>query len=261
MRADIYLNASGYTTSRKKAQDLIDAGAVFIDGTQVKKSSVNIDETAEHDVRIEQVFKYVSRGGMKLEAALNAFSVNVNGKRAVDIGASTGGFTDCLLKRGAVSVVAIDAGYGQLHESLRADKRVTNIEHFNARELSVDVVREPCDVATADVSFISQTYIIEGVASVLKDGGLFISLIKPQFEAGRQGIGKGGIVTNAAYRYLAVKRVVSFAFEHGFDCTGLIRSPIEGGDGNIEYLACFVKRACVKPKIDDKTILLITKKK
>ena len=258
---DVYLNLAGHTASRKKAQDLIEAGAVFIDGAQVKKSSVSIDEAIPHEVRIEQVFKYVSRGGMKLEAALDAFSVNVNGKRAVDIGASTGGFTDCLLKRGAASVIAIDAGYGQLHESLLADKRVTNIEHFNARELSVDIVGEPCDVATADVSFISQTYIIEGISSVLKDGGCFISLIKPQFEAGRQGIGKGGIVTSAAYRYLAVKRVISFAVERGFDCVGLIRSPIEGGDGNIEYLACFVKKACVKPKIDDKAILFITKKK
>lgn len=260
MRVDVYLSAAGYTASRKKAQDLIDAGAVFIDGAQVKKSSVNIDENVGHDVKIEQVFKYVSRGGMKLEAALNAFSLNVNGKRAVDIGASTGGFTDCLLKRGASSVVAIDAGYGQLHETLRADRRVVNIEHFNARELSIDVVGEPCDIAVADVSFISQTYIIEGIASVLKDGGCFVSLIKPQFEAGRQGIGKGGIVTSAAYRYLAVKRVISFAIEHGFDCTGLIRSPIEGGDGNIEYLACFIKKQCVKPRVDDKTILFITKK-
>ena len=261
MRVDVYLSAAGYTQSRKKAQDLIDAGAVFIDGEAVKKSSSLIDHTVEHEVRIEQVFKYVSRGGMKLEAALNAFSVNVNGKRAVDVGASTGGFTDCLLKRGAASVIAIDAGHGQLHESLKRDVRVTNIEHFNARELSAEIVGELCDVATADVSFISQTYIIPGIASVLNDGGSFVSLIKPQFEAGRQGIGKGGIVTSAAYRYLAVKRVINAAVENGFDCVGLIRSPIEGGDGNIEYLAHFVKKYCVNPKVDDKTILLITKRK
>ena len=261
MRVDVYLNAAGYTPSRKKAQDLIDAGAVFIDGEAVKKSSANIDETVEHDVKIEQVFKYVSRGGMKLEAALNAFSVNVNGKKAVDIGASTGGFTDCLLKRGVSSVVAIDAGYGQLHESLLSNPRVTNIEHFNARELTPATVEGLCDVATTDVSFISQTYIIPQISSVLAENGVFISLIKPQFEAGRQGIGKGGIVTSAAYRYLAVKRVINCAQENGFDCTGLIRSPIEGGDGNIEYLACFIKRYCIKPQVDDRTILLITKKK
>ena len=130
MRVDVYLHAAGYTSSRKKAQDLISHGAVFIDGKEVKKSSSDIDETIAHEVKIEQVFKYVSRGGMKLEAALNAFAINVSGKRAVDIGASTGGFTDCLLQRGAASVVAIDAGYGQLHESLRADRRAGEVESF-----------------------------------------------------------------------------------------------------------------------------------
>lgn len=260
MRVDVYLSAAGYTASRKRAQDLIDGGAVFIDGKQIKKSSAVVDETLPHEVKIEQLFKYVSRGGMKLEAALDAFSVNVNGKRAVDVGASTGGFTDCLLSRGARAVVAIDAGYGQLHERLRADARVVNIEHFNARELDIDIVGEPCDFACADVSFISQTYIIGGIASVLRDGGSFISLIKPQFEAGRAGIGKNGIVTSAAYRFLAVKRVINCATEQGFDCVGLIRSPIEGGDGNIEYLAHFVKKTCVKPRVDDKLILAITKK-
>lgn len=260
VRVDVFLSCAGYTKSRKKAQDLIDAGAVFIDGEAVKKSSAQIDESISHDVKIEQVFKYVSRGGMKLAAALDAFGINVNGRRAVDIGASTGGFTDCLLQRGASSVVAIDAGYGQLHESLRADKRVVCIEHFNARDLSPEVVGELCHVATADVSFISQTYIIPQVSSVLLDGGSFISLIKPQFEAGRQGIGKGGIVVSSAYRYLAAKRVINCALEHGFDCVGLIPSPITGGDGNREYLAHFVKKTCIKPKIDDKYILAVTKK-
>ncbi len=259
MRVDVYLSAAGYTQSRKKAQDLIDLEVVFIDGKQVKKSSENIDETVEHEVVIKQAFKYVSRGGMKLEAALDAFSINVSGKRAVDIGASTGGFTDCLLKRGAASVVAIDAGYGQLHESLRADKRVTVIEHFNARELSLDVVGAPCRIVTEDVSFISQTYIIPRIADIIEEGGSFISLIKPQFECGPQGIGKGGIVINAAYRYLAVKRVISCAIECGFDCVGLIPSPITGGDGNTEYLAHFIKQTCIKPRIDDKMMQRITR--
>lgn len=260
IRADVYLTAAGYTASRKKAQDLIAAGAVVLDGECVKKSSSLVDETVEHVVRIEQVFKYVSRGGMKLEAALDAFSLNVSGKRAVDIGASTGGFTDCLLKRGAATVVAIDAGYGQLHESLRKDRRVSVIEHFNARELKAETVGMPCHIATMDVSFISQTYIIPALPAVLLDGGSFISLIKPQFEAGPQGIGKNGIVINAAYRYLAVKRVISCACENGFDCIGLIPSPITGGDGNREYLAHFIKKSCVEPRINDKMILAITKK-
>ena len=258
MRADVYLSTFGHTESRKKAQDLISAGAVRIDGETVKKSSALINELVPHTVELEQIFKYVSRGGMKLEAALDAFGISVNHLKAVDIGASTGGFTDCLLKRGASSVYAVDSGVGQLHPDLRADKRVRCIERFNARELSEEITEGQCDIAVADVSFISQTYIIEGIASVLKGGGIFVSLIKPQFEAGRSALSKNGIVVSPAYRFLAVKRVVSFACEHGFDCIGLIRSPIEGGDGNKEYLACFVKKDCIKPKIDDKIIKRIT---
>ena len=258
MRVDVYLSVAGHVQSRKKAQDLIDAGAVRIDGETVKKSSATINENIPHEVEIEQVFKYVSRGGMKLEAALDAFRINVNRKKAVDVGASTGGFTDCLLKRGAACVYAVDSGIGQLHPDLLADSRVRSIEHFNARELDESVTEGKCDIAVADVSFISQTYIIPNVASVLKDGGEFVSLIKPQFEAGRAALGKNGIVHSAAYRFLAAKRVISFAVECGFDCIALIRSPIEGGDGNKEYLAYFVKRECVTPKVDDKTIKRIT---
>ena len=258
MRVDVYLAAAGYTQSRKKAQDLIDAGVVKIDGVTVKKSSLVINESVEHNVVIEQPFLYVSRGGVKLEAALNAFKINVNRKKALDVGASTGGFTDCLLKRGAKEVYAIDAGIGQLHESLRNDERVHSIEHFNARELNPSITDGACDVAVADVSFISQTYIIAQIASCLSEGASFISLIKPQFEAGRAALGKNGVVTNSAYRFLAAKRVISFAVENGFDCVGLICSPIEGGDGNVEYLAHFIKKSCVKPQIDDKIIKRVT---
>lgn len=258
MRADVYLHAAGYTQSRKKAQDLIDAGAVRIDGEIIKKSSFVINETVAHDVKIDQVFRYVSRGGMKLEAALDAFSINVNRKKAVDVGASTGGFTDCLLQRGARQVIAIDSGVGQLHDSLRADERVLCVEHFNAREMDLSTTDGYCDIAVADVSFISQTYLIEPISKCLLDGGVFVSLIKPQFEAGRQALGKNGIVTSAAYRFLAAKRVVACAVENGFDCIGFIRSPIEGGDGNKEYLAYFIKKACVEPRIDDKYLKRIT---
>ena len=258
MRIDLYLTEAGYTPSRKKAQDLIAASAVFVDGVAVKKPSAPINEAVPHEVRIEQVFRYVSRGGMKLEAALDAFGISVNRRRAVDVGASTGGFTDCLLQRGASHVVAVDAGIGQLHESLRADPRVTVIERFNARELTPQVTDGLCDIAVADVSFISQTYIIPPIASVLVPNGIFVSLIKPQFEAGRQGLGKNGVVTNAAYRFLAAKRVINSALENGLDCVGLIRSPIEGGDGNKEYLAYFVKRPALESQIDDKKIKQIT---
>lgn len=258
MRVDVYLTAAGYTSSRKKAQDLISEGAVIIDGEPVKKSSAPINETVEHSVIIEQVFPFVSRGGVKLQAALDAFGINVNGKKAVDVGASTGGFTDCLLQRGAKRVIAVDSGIGQLHESLREDNRVLSVEHFNARELNTEITDGYCDIAVADVSFISQTYIIPPIATVLRDGGIFVSLIKPQFEAGRQALGKNGVVTNSAYRFLAAKRVIYCAAENGFDCLGLIKSPIEGGDGNKEYLAYFVKKSCIKPQIDDKIIKRIT---
>ncbi len=258
MRADLYLSTFGHTESRKKAQDLIDAGAVRIDGQVVKKASAIVNEDIPHQVDIEQVFKYVSRGGRKLEMALEVFRINVNRKKAVDIGASTGGFTDCLLKHGAARVYSVDAGIGQLHESLRADSRVVCLEKFNARELTPEVTEGLCDIAVEDVSFISQTYIIPNIARVLRDGGEFVSLIKPQFEAGRRALGKGGIVHNRAYRYIAVKRVIECAVANGFDCVNLIHSPIDGGDGNKEYLAHFVKRSCIKPKVDDMTIKIIT---
>lgn len=258
MRADQYLPAAGYTASRKRAQDLILAGAVKIDGVTVKKPSSPVNEAIEHTVEIEQVFAYVSRGGTKLQAALDAFGISVNRLKAVDVGASTGGFTDCLLRRGAAEVIAVDAGVGQLHESLLRDARVRSVEHFNARELSVAVTGGECDIAVADVSFISQTYLIAPIASVLKPGGIFVSLIKPQFEAGRSALGKNGVVHNSAYRFLAAKRVIQCAVENGFDCLGLIPSPIEGGDGNKEYLAYFVKKSCIKPSVDDKQIKRIT---
>lgn len=259
MRADLYLSAFGHTPSRKKAQDLIAEGAVKIDGIEIKKPSTPVNEEVPHTVDIAEVFKYVSRGGMKLEAALNAFRINVNGKKAVDVGASTGGFTDCLLQRGAARVYSVDSGIGQLHEKLREDKRVVCIEKFNARELSAEETDGECDIATCDVSFISQTYIIPNIAATVRNGGELVSLIKPQFEAGRGALGKGGIVHSGAYRYLAVKRVIECALGCGLDCVGLIPSPIEGGDGNKEYLAYFVKRPCVRCAVDDKTMRFITR--
>lgn len=259
MRVDLYLSTFGHAGSRKKAQDLIAAGAVKIDGIEVKKPSALINEEVPHTVDIEEVFKYVSRGGMKLEAALNAFRVSVGGKKAVDVGASTGGFTDCLLQRGAAKIYSVDSGIGQLHEKLRANERVVCIERFNARELTAENTDGECDIAVCDVSFISQTYIIPGIAATVRQGGEFVSLIKPQFEAGRSALGKGGIVHSGAYRYLAVKRVLECALANGFDCIGLIPSPIEGGDGNKEYLAYFVKRPCLKCAVDDKTMRFITR--
>lgn len=239
MRVDVFLAASGYAKSREAAKRLIEAGRVSIDGKAVAKASENVDETAEHDVEITETDEFVSRGGLKLEAALDAFKINVTGMRAVDIGASTGGFTDCLLRRSAAFVYAVDSGHGQLDERLCRDGRVANIEGFNARQLcegNLGGIGAQLDIAVMDVSFISQTYILPGISNLLKSGGVLVSLIKPQFEAGRAAVGKGGIVKHKQDRLAAVRRVMDCAAASGFGYIGLITSPITGGDGNVEYL-------------------------
>ena len=241
MRVDLYLYKHGYTRSRQKAQDLIAEKAVKIDGALIAKPSLDVDETAEHTVEIVETCPYVGRGGLKLDGAMQTFNLSVEGLTAMDIGASTGGFTDCLLRHGASRVFAIDSGYDQLAESLRNDPRVVNIERCNARNLSLETTGGVlCDFAVIDVSFISQTYILPTLKSVLHPGSCVVSLIKPQFEAGQTGLGKNGIVKNAAYRFLSVKRVLHTAEEHHLFCKALMRSPIKGGDGNVEYLALFI---------------------
>lgn len=241
MRADLFLSVTGKVKSREAAKKLIEAGGVTVDGKTVTKPSEEIDENFPHEVSVTLKEKFVSRGGLKLEAALESFGIDVTGFTALDIGASTGGFTDCLLSRGASFVTAVDSGKGQLDPSLISDKRVRNIEKYNARELSADILPGCVDIVVMDVSFISQTLIIPSVVSVMKPDGYFVSLIKPQFEAGRAAVGKGGIVKSAEARLAAVTRVISSASEVGLLCTGLIVSPITGGDGNKEYLSCFVK--------------------
>lgn len=245
MRADTYLHFTGHTKSRQSAKELIEAGFVEIDGRRVVKPSEMVDAALPHSVGILQKERYVSRGGHKLEAALDYFKIDVIGMTAVDIGASTGGFTDCLLQRGAARVFALDSGSGQLAASLLADGRVVNIEKFNARRLCEgDAGPVPAgkkaDIATIDVSFISQTYIIPGLKNILRDKGLFVSLIKPQFEAGREAVGRGGIVRDNKYHIASIKKVIECAQQSGFGCLGVIRSPVLGGDGNTEYLAAFV---------------------
>lgn len=245
MRADVFLTARGFAESRTKACRLISEGKVFIDGNAVLKPSENISD-GEHSVTVTEQDKYVGRGGLKLEAALAAFDVDVSGKRCIDVGASTGGFTDCLLQFGARSVCAVDSGRGQLHSKLAGDSRVSLVEGFNARELNAEQFGY-FSVAVMDVSFISQTLIHSAVFSVLDDGASFISLIKPQFEAGRAAADKHGIVKAANDRKNAVLKVLRSAVACGFDVKDVIRSPIEGGDGNIEYLACFEKKAGLAP--------------
>ncbi len=245
MRIDVYLTQYGHAPSRARAQQLIEAGQVKIDGVTVSKHSLQVDEQLAHTVEIGEDIPYVGRGGCKLEAALDAFEVSVDGAWAMDIGASTGGFTDCLLRRGAARVYAVDSGSGQLAPALVADARVINMEKCNARYLTPDVLGQEfvehggADIIVMDVSFISQTYIHPILTTHLLPGGKAITLIKPQFEVGREGLGKGGIVRESRFRRMAVARVLESAAVVGLVPLRVIRSPIEGGDGNVEYLALF----------------------
>lgn len=235
MRLDVYLTQMGYTDSRERAKRLISAGAVSLDGRVVDKPAFDVIGDPEVAV-IEEEF--VGRGGEKLKAALAYFSLDVQSARALDIGASTGGFTQCLLKNGASSVVALDAGCGQLHPSLRNDERVTNIEKYNARDLrECDVGR--FDLVVMDVSFISATYILPHFPEVMLPNARAVTLIKPQFEVGRAALNKKGLVKSQKDHIFAVSRVLSAAKAAGLVPIGLAPSPIKGGDGNMEYLACF----------------------
>ena len=247
IRVDVYLVSEGYSKSRESAQRSIEAGLVMIDGKLIKKPSEKIDETVEHSVECENTIAYVGRGGLKLEAALDAFGIDPSGKICFDVGASTGGFTDCLLKRGAKKVYAIDSGRDQLAKELRDDERVVSLEGMNARFLNFDSVGSYADIIVMDVSFISQTLILPRFQLLLNDGGEVVTLIKPQFECGREALGKGGIVKKPEHRLSAVRRVAFVAEENGLHLCDLIRSPIEGGDGNVEFLARFTKDMNTQP--------------
>ena len=247
IRVDVYLVSEGYSKSRESAQRSIEAGLVMIDGKPIKKPSEKIDETVEHSVECENTIAYVGRGGLKLEAALDAFGIDPSGKICFDVGASTGGFTDCLLKRGAKKVYAIDSGRDQLAKDLRDDERVVSLEGMNARFLNFDSVGSYADIIVMDVSFISQTLILPRFQVLLNDGGEVVTLIKPQFECGREALGKGGIVKKPEHRLSAVRRVAFVAEENGLHLCDLIRSPIEGGDGNVEFLARFTKDMNTQP--------------
>lgn len=240
MRIDVYLSENGIVNSRTEAKRFIDEGAVYVNGKQITKPSYDVD--GNENITVDKTVKeFVSRGGLKLKGALSEFSVSAEGRLCIDVGASSGGFTDCLLQSGAVHVLAVDSGSGQLAESLRRDERVTVFENYNARYMKREDFEYTPDLAVMDVSFISATYIIPSIYDVLADNGEFICLIKPQFEVGRSGLGKGGIVKDSKARDLAVKKVVDFAVNTGFEVRGVVQSSIKGGDGNIEFLAHFVK--------------------
>ncbi len=241
-RIDIYLFQNGFAKSREAARRSIESGLVTVDGKIVKKASEKIDEMKEHSIECINALPYVGRGGLKLEAALDSFSIDPSNSVCIDIGASTGGFTDCLLKRGASKVYAVDSGRDQLDVELRNDPRVVSIEGVNARFLNRDIIPETADIIVMDVSFISQTLILPRLPQFLDDDGCAVTLIKPQFECGREAVGKGGIVKKPEYRLGAVRRVVNTASELGLHLCDLIRSPVVGGDGNIEFLALFTKQ-------------------
>ena len=231
----------GLAESREKAQAIIIAGQVLVNGQKQDKAGALVPEDA--DIRIlGETLRYVSRGGLKLEAAIREFHVSAEGKTALDIGASTGGFTDCLLQHDCQKVYAIDVGYGQMAWKLRQDPRVVVVERTNIREVGPTVIPELADIAVIDVSFISLEKVIPPILNLLKADAEIIALIKPQFEVGRQQVGKGGIVRDEAARKAAIERIVEFAREAGLEVKGVIPSPITGQDGNVEFLMYAVKQ-------------------
>ena len=233
-RVDKIMVDKGIVKSRERAKALIMAGNVFIDGRKVSKAGDFVDAAAEVTLK-EQDIPYVSRGGVKLEAALDFFGVAPSGKTVMDIGCSTGGFTDCVLKGGATKVYAVDVGYGQLDWSLRNDPRVILHEKTNIRYLERDCIPEMIDLTVIDVSFISLTQVLARVPDFLDDDGDVIALIKPQFEVGKEMVEKGGVIRDEAKRLSAVQKVREFSESSGFMVMGVCESPITGQKGNIEY--------------------------
>jgi len=235
-RLDKILVDRGLVTSRERARSLVMRGAVLVRGQPQTKPGTMIDPTTDITVRGED-HPYVSRGALKLVKGLDTFGIDPAGKVALDIGASTGGFTDVLLRRGAARVYAIDVGYGQLAWEIRNDARVVVIERENVRTLPVERVPEPADLAVIDVSFISLTLVLPRVAELMRPGDKpIIALVKPQFEVGREQVGKGGVVRDEAVRRSAVDKVRAWAASNGFSAAEDVESPITGPAGNVEYL-------------------------
>lgn len=218
------------------AQQLIKDGIVFVNGKNITKAAFNVEDTDVIEIRGE-LPRYVGRGGLKLEKAVECFEIRLKGCTCIDVGASTGGFTDCMLQNGAEKVYAVDVGSNQLDEKLRNDGRVISLENTDIRAAERKIP-EKADFITVDVSFISLKIVLPEVKKLLKESGTAVALIKPQFEVGKSGIGKRGVVKNPSLREKAVKEIKEFSESIGFKCGGLTQSPIEGGDGNIEYLIC-----------------------
>ena len=249
IRLDQYLVQNGLVQSRERAKALIMAGVVFVNQQKVDKAGEMIKEDAVVEVRGHDI-GYVSRGGLKLEKAMKCFPLTPDGKVCMDIGASTGGFTDCMLQNGAVKVYAVDVGYGQLAWSLRTDPRVVCMERTNIRYVTHEQIPEEMDVAVADLSFISLRLILSAVGALLKPEGEMVCLVKPQFEAGKDKVGKKGVVRDPAVHAEVLREFLRYAPECGFGVRGLDFSPIRGPEGNIEYLAWLKKGAESIPEPD-----------
>ncbi|KUK10995.1 MAG: Hemolysin A [Clostridia bacterium 41_269] len=239
----------GFFESRNRAQSAIMAGKVMVDGRVVDKPGTRFADNVDIQL-LEKDIPYVSRGGLKLEKAIEVFGISFYSKTVLDIGASTGGFTDCALKHGAEKVFAVDVGYGQLDWKLRKDPRVINMERTNARYLTVQDVGERVHIATIDVSFISLLKILPAVYDILENGGEVVALIKPQFEAGREYVGKKGVVKNPEVHKMVILRILEGAEKLGFSVKGIWYSPIKGPEGNIEYLLYLIKEGGKSVSID-----------
>ena len=240
-RLDVLLVSGGYAESREKAKALIMSGIVYVNGVKEDKAGSTFDiEKSEIEVR-GATLKYVSRGGLKLEKAMQVFPIDLTSAVAMDIGASTGGFTDCMLQNGASRVYSIDVGHGQLAWKLRNDERVICMEKTNFRYVTADDIPEPIDFASVDVSFISLSKILPPAYALLKPGAAMAVLIKPQFEAGRDKVGKKGVVRDKDTHIEVIRDCIGYARDTGFVVAGLDHSPIRGPEGNIEYLLYIIK--------------------
>ena len=239
-RLDVLLVEKNLAPSREKAKTLIMEGLVYVDDQKEDKAGMTFDEDVLIEVRGETL-KYVSRGGLKLEKAIDTFGVSCDGKVCMDIGASTGGFTDCMLQNNAKKVYAVDVGYGQFAWKLRQDERVVCMEKTNIRYVTREDIDDDIDLASIDVSFISLSKVLPAAAGLLKDKGEIVALIKPQFEAGREKVGKKGVVRDPKIHIEVIENVFGYAKENGFSVKNLTYSPIKGPEGNIEYLTYLIK--------------------
>lgn len=239
-RLDVAVFEQGYAPSREKAKALIMAGIVYVNNQKVDKAGFELKEGDVLEVR-GKTLQYVSRGGLKLEKAMQEFPITLEGKVCMDVGASTGGFTDCMLQNGAVKVYSVDVGYGQLAWKLRIDERVVNLERTNFRYATREQIPDEIDFASVDVSFISLKHILPNLNTLLAPDGQAVCLIKPQFEAGKEKVGKKGVVRDLNVHLEVVENVINLAVENGFSVMGLQFSPIKGPEGNIEYLIYLLK--------------------